>query len=312
MTGKIYTITLNPAIDRILYLNKFIPDVTNRLTGIKECVGGKGTHVSQNLKLLGLESIAMGIVHGETGKKVIEMLEADKVHTNFQYYEESNTRTNYLMIEANGRSTCLSEKGVQLTEQDIKTFIEYVKTQLQDGDFLILSGDASNCPDPYVYNRIIKAISDKKIRVFLDASGETLKRCVEEHPYMIKPNQDELEFLTGIRVQTLEDLKQAVRELDVYEIPVVAVSLGGNGSLIRIQNRFFRVYPPKVDVSNTIGCGDCFLSGLIYGDYHQMEIEETLRIATAASAATAESELSVGFERERLEELKKQVVIEIY
>lgn len=312
MNGKVYTVTLNPAIDRVLYLNKFIPDITNRLTGIKECVGGKGTHVSQNLKFLGLDSIATGIVHGQTGKKVIKLLEEDGVQTLFQYHECRDTRTNYLMIESTGRSTCLSEKGVQLTDKDIEEFLEFLKKEIQDGDFLVLSGDASNCPDPYVYNKVIKALADKKVKIFLDASGETLKRCVEESPYMIKPNQDELEFLTGIQIQTIDDLKRAVRELDKYEIPIVAVSLGGNGSLVRVYDRFFRVYSPKVNVRNTIGCGDCFLSGLIYGCYKEMGIEETLQIATAASAATAESNVSVGFDKERFEELKKQVIIEIY
>ena len=56
MKSRIYTVTLNPAIDQMIYLREFVPDITNRLTGTKECVGGKGTHVSQNLNLLGVEN----------------------------------------------------------------------------------------------------------------------------------------------------------------------------------------------------------------------------------------------------------------
>ena len=311
MNNKIYTVTLNPAIDQVLYLKEYIPEITNRLTGTKVCVGGKGTHVSQNLKLMGLDNTALGIVHGATGVRVVNMLEECGVDTDFQYYENGNTRTNYLMIEESGKSTCLSDKGVQLSDADIKRFTEKLREKLRDGDYLILSGDASNCPDPYVYNRIIDAIPDKKIKIFLDASGDTLKKCVESGPFLIKPNRDELEYLTGLRIKDETELREAIRRLDKYKIPVIAVSLGGDGSLVYSGGKFYRVKALKVNVFNTIGCGDCFLSGIIYGIYKGLSMEETLKIATAASAATAESDLSVGFDEKRFKELKDRVEIEI-
>ena len=312
MTSNIYTVTLNPAVDRVLYLKEYIPEITNRLTGTKDCVGGKGTHVSQNLKLLGLDNTALGIVHGETGSRLVKMLESDGIDTRFEHHDNGNTRTNYLLIEAVGKSTCLSEKGVILSDDDIEAFINGLREMISDDDYLVLSGDASNCPDPYVYNKIINALSDKKIKVFLDASGETLKKCVEGRPFMIKPNEDELESLTGIAVKDEDSLKKAVLSLEKYGISVIAVSLGGRGSIVYTAEKFYRVQAPKINVFNTIGCGDCFLSGLIYGFYKNLDIKQTLEIATAAYAATAESDLSVGFDMQRFEELKKDVKIEIF
>lgn len=80
--------------------------------------------------------------------------------------------------------------------------------------------------------------------------------------------------------------------------------------MVRINNKIYRVFPPKIQVKNTIGCGDCFLSGLIYGVYKGLSDEETLKIATAISAATAESELSIGFDMERAKVLKELVSIQ--
>lgn len=311
MSSKIYTVTLNPAIDQVLYIKKYIPEITNRLTGIKKCVGGKGTHVSQNLKLLGLNSTALGIVHGKTGERIVEMLRDDGVDTGFLHYESGDTRTNYLLIEADGKSTCLSEQGVPLSENDIDSFIECLRKRVSDGDYVIISGDASNCHDPYTYNKIMRALGDMRVKFFLDASGDTLKKCVEESPFLIKPNKDELEYLTGIEIVDASSLKRAVREMDRYGISIVAVSLGGEGSLVYTEDKFYRVHALDVKVFNTIGCGDCFLSGIIYGIYKGLDMEETLKIATAASAATAESDVSVGFDTERFEELKNMVEIEI-
>ena len=79
--------------------------------------------------------------------------------------------------------------------------------------------------------------------------------------------------------------------------------------MVRTRNGLYRITPPKIQVRNTIGCGDCFLSGLIYGIHQGLDTEDTLRIATAISAATAESALSVGYDTSRAEELKKNVTI---
>ena len=306
----IHTVTLNPALDQILYLPEFHPEVTNRLTRSVCGLGGKGTHVSINLALLGIDNTALGIAHGDTGTKIMEMLKSQGIRVCFQHYTEQDSRTNYLLIEDGGACTCLSSKGVPLTDKDISSFIQYLDQQIQEGDFLILSEDASNCPDAFVYNKIIQHMQKKHLKVFLDASGETLKKCIQEQPYLIKPNQDELSYLCGKELNCENDIREALISLDCYHIPVIAVSLGSSGSMVRINNKIYRVFPPKIQVKNTIGCGDCFLSGLIYGVYKGLSDEETLKLATAISAATAESELSVGFDMERAKVLKELVSIQ--
>ena len=307
--AKIYTVTLNPAVDVILFLDQYKPAVTNRLTDSVVGLGGKGTHVSLNLAQMGVPSVATGIAHGENGRKILNMLNEDGVTVSYQHYPEKESRTNYLMIEGDGTSTILASKGVPLSEADIESFIRYLDSLIEDGDYLIFSGDASNCPDPYVNNTIIQALAHKKLRVFMDASGETLKKSILQKPFLIKPNEDELSYVTGKELRTIEDIKAAAESIKEQGIPIVAVSLGGDGSLVITQSGTYRVIPPKVNVCNTIGCGDCYLSGLIYGIYKGLEIEETLRTATAISAACAESALSVGFDQERAKELMEQVKI---
>ena len=90
----------------------------------------------------------------------------------------------------------------------------------------------------------------------------------------------------------------------------MAVSCGGNGSYVGYEGKIYRIYPLKVDVKNTIGCGDAFLSGLAYGFDKKMKFEDILRYAAAVSSATAEDNSTVGFDKERALELLDKVVIE--
>ena len=182
---------------------------------------------------------------------------------------------------------------------------------LQKGDWLVLSGDASNCPDPYVYNSFIREYSSRGVHVVLDSSGETLVNALSERPALIKPNQDELAQIMGKPINDISTVAVCTQELyKRYGIPYIFVSLGGDGSVCRTPEGIYRVVAPKVGVRNTAGCGDCFLAGILYGLSNGLDCVQTLRLATAISAAAAESELSVGYDSERAEELKLQVSVE--
>jgi len=307
----INTLTLNPAIDKVFYIEKLEKNVTSRIKGSTETIGGKGTHVSINLKLLGMNSRLFGITHGETGKKIIEYLNSDDLDVAFVERDQANSRTNYLLVETETHDcTVVAEKGVQLSDEDINEIISVMRSNIDEGDFLVLSGDASNCP-PSVYNRILDALKDKHLKVFLDTSGETLKQCINCSPYLIKPNRDELSALCGRTVTSdIDDVISAIDSLDPYHIEIIAVSLGKYGSVVKAGNEIYRAVPPDVAVFNTVGCGDSFLASLIYGICKNMSIVDSLKLASAVSSATAESSLSVGFDKKRAEELIDLVKVE--
>lgn len=309
----IHTLTLNPAIDRILYLDKFERNITNRIQEVRDTLGGKGTHVSVNLKLLGQDNTAFGICHGSVGTRVMDMLREAGIQVEFDHYEgdDRQTRTNYLLVEKSTDCTIIAESGVRLSQEELDSLIARMERVIRPGDYLLFSGDASNSPDPSIYNRIMHAFRDKDLRFFLDTSGKSLKECIQEGPYMIKPNLDELSTLTGSQVPEEDaSIIEAINSLSCYQVPIIAVSLGDDGSIVRTPEGFYRVHPPRVDVCNTIGCGDCYLAGFVYGLSKGFPMEETLRIATAVSAATAESQLSVGYDPARANALRSQVTIE--
>ena len=54
----IYTITLNPALDRTLWIKNMRDDVSNRILEEKSFAGGKSVDVSKVLKNLGQKNVA--------------------------------------------------------------------------------------------------------------------------------------------------------------------------------------------------------------------------------------------------------------
>lgn len=308
----ICTLTINPAIDRLLFIKEFDRDNTNRIKQSKDVLGGKGTHVSVNLSILGCKSRAYGIGFGKLGKKIESMLKESEVETHFLQYEDGESRMNYALIEENHSCTLITERGREIPEEICRGMLISLEETLKDGDYLVLSGDASNTSVPYIYNLIMESIgkTGKKIRFFLDTSSDNLIRGIGQTPFLVKPNVDELSQVTGKRIQNEEEILDGIDQIASQGISCVAVSRGEQGSIVRYGNAVYRVFPLTVQVENTIGCGDAFMSGMVYGFSKELPIEEILKLAAGVSAATAESKLTVGFQYERAMELKEKAIVE--
>ena len=101
---------------------------------------------------------------------------------------------------------------------------------------------------------------------------------------------------------------ELVKKADGVEI--VAVSLGGDGSFVVCDDGIFRARVPKIDAVNTVGCGDSMIAGFALGLSEGLSVEETLKKASAISAAAALREETGFFVKEDMEKIYPQVEIE--
>lgn len=306
----ICTLTINPAVDKMLFIKEFSRDNTNRIKKSQDVLGGKGTHVSINLSILGCENRAYGIGYGQTGSRIEEMLREQGVDVRFLHYKDGESRTNYALIEETHACTLITEKGKEIPRETCEYLLKTLEESLTGGDYLVLAGDASNTEIPYIYNVIMDRLAGRGVRIFLDTSSENLIRGIDQKPFLVKPNVDELSQVVGKKITTEEEILEGIGQIAEHGIECIAVSRGGDGSIVKYGDKIYKVEALKVNVINTIGCGDAFLSGLVYGFSKEMAFEDILKLATGVSAATAESDLTVGFDYERAMELKDQVVME--
>lgn len=306
----ISTLTINTAIDRLLFIESFYKNSTNRIKRTVDVLGGKGTHVSLNLCQLSMNSRCFGIAMGETGKRIIHTLQAHgNLDVQLLYVDRGESRTNYAIIEDDHTCTLVTEKGGLVSRELCDELLNKLEQELTAGDMLILSGDASNTEVPFYYNRVMERLKGRGIRFLLDTSSQNLIEGIKAKPYLVKPNVEELSQVLGCTIGSEVEILNGMRCIAAMGIEVVAVSCGGEGSYVLYQDQVYRVHPLTVQVINTIGCGDAYIAGLAYGLEKKMDFETTLRIATSVSAATAESDLTVGFDSARAAALQSQVVI---
>ena len=94
----IYTVTLNPAIDKTVVIENFCPVAVNRIGMLREDTGGKGINVSKCLKNLGADSTASVILAGDAGKRLEKML-GEMGIPSLAVWAEGESRTNLKIVD---------------------------------------------------------------------------------------------------------------------------------------------------------------------------------------------------------------------
>ena len=161
--------------------------------------------------------------------------------------------------------TEFNESGRQVGRADLERMTELVEHRAARADFLVLSGSLPpGCPADY-YARLLRVAQGKTCRCVLDADGAPLREGLKARPWMLKPNRAELEALTGCRLESVQQVRDAARELIAGGASVVAVSLGGDGAVIADADEAFFAPPLKIEVRSTVGAGDAMVAALTSG-----------------------------------------------
>ena len=282
----IYTVTFNPAIDYVVRLgNPLQPGAVNRAAG-EDCVlGGKGINVSGVLAQLGVESVALGFIAGETGAWLERGLTAQGLHTDFIWLENGMTRIN-VKIKA-GQETELNGAGPNIPESAMQA-LESKLGALQKDDVLILAGSIPACLPQSTYERLLARLQGRGVRAVVDATQNLLLKVLPYKPFLIKPNNHELSEIVGHELTTDDEIVAAAAGLQAQGARNVLVSMAGDGALLLDENgAVHRIGCPKGKVVNSVGAGDSMVAGFVAGYLRTGDYRYALRLGTACGSATA-------------------------
>ena len=299
----IYTVTFNPALDYVVFLDGLKLGDINRATRESIFYGGKGINVSTILNTLGMETTALGFIAGFTGKAIEEGLAAQGMHTDFIHLPEGNSRINVKV--KHGDETEINGQGPVITKDAIDALFEKLRGLNQE-DILVLAGSIPNTLPEDIYEKILEALAGKGIRIVVDATKDLLLNVLKYHPFLIKPNNHELGEMFDTVCETKEDIEHYAGELQKMGARNVLISMAGDGAiLITEDGETIQMGTPKGKVINSVGAGDSMVAGFIAGYLQTGSHEEALKTGTAAGSATAFSEGLAS--REMYEEMLKQL-----
>ncbi|MBO6047325.1 MAG: 1-phosphofructokinase [Erysipelotrichaceae bacterium] len=282
----IYTVTFNPALDYVIAVDHFKIGLVNRVSEEHIVMGGKGINVAYILNQLGYEAKALGFVAGFTGEELVRgVREEYGITPDFIHVKEGMTRINVKL--KSDEETEINGMGPKITEEDVEKLFAQLD-QLQEGDVLVLSGSIPGCIRDDIYEVILKRLEDKGILFVVDATGDLLVNVLKYKPFLIKPNNHEIEEIFDVTLKGEEDIVTYAKKLQEMGARNVLVSLAGDGSLLVDENgETHRMGVCKGKVKNSVGAGDSMVAGFVAGYLKHGDFEEALALGTASGGATA-------------------------
>lgn len=286
----ILTVTLNPAVDKTIYINNFKSGEVNKVEYSVKDPGGKGINVSKVIHNLDCKTTSMGFIGGESGNYIRESLIQMGINEMFTQID-SNTRTNIKVVDlVSGITTDINEKGSPISPEEQEEFLKTYMRGIKKANLAVISGSVPRCIDKGIYRQLIEIAKEQGCEVILDASGKLLKEGIKGQPKMIKPNIDELEDILSIKLDTSEKVIDASREIVKSGVEMVCVSMGGEGAVLIGKEFVYQANIVKVHVKSTVGAGDSLVGGIAAGLSRGMSIKDAFRLGIAASIVAVTKE----------------------
>ncbi|HML18020.1 MAG TPA: 1-phosphofructokinase family hexose kinase [Bryobacteraceae bacterium] len=282
----IVTLTINPAIDRTVSVDKLVFEDRAYIMNRSEAAGGRGVNASHVIHAFGGRTLALLASGGATGQRMEKLLaklafpfEVVRVH--------SDTRVNLTISDKQGLTVKLNEVGAPLTREEVAEIHRLVEARLGKVQWLMICGSIPPGVSSRFYCEVIEMAKQRGVKTLVDTEGDALLHSLEARPTVITPNQHEAERLLGRALLTRNQFLEAVDRIQAMGSESVILSLGSRGAIGSGPEGIFEALPPRVDALCPIGAGDAMAAAFTWGMEKKKSFADSLRWGVAAGTAKA-------------------------
>lgn len=282
----IITLTINPAIDRTITVDRLAFEDRAYILSSTDTPGGRGINASSVIHSFGGETRAILPAGGSSGKRFQDALKKCGFPVTVVPIH-NQVRTNLTITDRHGLTVKANERGPELTQAEVADIEKAVKSVLKGAGWLMLCGSLPPGVKPDFYAKLIRAARRAGVRTLLDTDGEALPRGIEARPTVVSPNQEEAERLLDTALITRSHTLEAVERMQQMGAESVVLSLGSRGAIGCFDGALVEAVPPLVDARCPIGAGDAMSAAFLWALEKQEPRETALRWGVAAGTASA-------------------------
>ena len=284
----IVTLTINPAIDRTLSVDRLAFEDRAYVNSSRETAGGRGINASCVIHSFGAESTAVFPSGGNSGKRLEAYLHGCGLSIAVVPIRLP-IRTNLTVTDKHGLTVNLNETGPTLSKAEVARVEQTVVEALDKASWLMVGGSIPPGVPTSFYARLISTARRKHVRTLLDADGAALREGIEAGPTVVTPNQQEAERLLGVTLLTRKTYVEAAEKIRAMGPESVVLSVGSRGAIGAFAKGMYEAIPPRVDAVCPIGAGDALAAAYTWSmERNPDRPAEALRWGVAAGTASAQ------------------------
>ena len=249
-------------------------------SNFKEVPGGKGANQAVAMaRLNGNVSMIGKVGEDGFGQTLINSLKNDKVDTTYIQTSKGATGVALITVDKNAQNSIVVSPGAnfEVKEDDIDNNIEAIK----NSDIVVLQLETPLNTIKYALN---KAKELNKYTILNPAPAVKLDDEIIKNVDLLTPNETELEIISGVSIETEEDIQKAAQIMIEKGVKELIVTLGSKGSLYinKEKSMFKKAY--KVEAVDTTAAGDSYTGALAVALSQDTNIEDAMDFASKVGA----------------------------
>ena len=248
--------------------------------------GGVGRNIAHNLSLLGTDVrllTAFGDdLYGQQSAASCSELGIDLSHALRVAGVPTST---YLYITGPDGDMALAVSDMQVCKKITPQYLAQNLSLLNNAQVVVFD---TNLPE----DSIQYLAENVTVPLFCDpvstAKAEKI-RSILSKIHTLKPNRLEAELLSGVKIETKQDLDRAAQKLLDAGVHRMFISLGADGVYAVTQEQRLQLPNLPGHMVNTTGCGDAFMAALVWAYLEGTDLRDTALSGLAAGSIAMES-----------------------
>ena len=188
---------MNPAIDRMVSVDKLVFEDRAYILDQAEVAGGRGVNASRVIHAFGGKTRALLTSGGAAGERMMKLL-AGMGFPCEAVPCAAESRVNLVITDKQGLTVKLNEVGATLDTRELDCMRELIEARLKDSvRWLMICGSLQPGVRAKFYCELIELARSRGVKVLLDSDGDAFECALQARPTAISPNQQEAERLLG-------------------------------------------------------------------------------------------------------------------
>ncbi len=244
-------------------------------------IGGKGANQAVGVARLGVPVYFVGKVgNGPFQQRIVDQLKREGVNTEFVVQDKGNpSGMAVILVDEEGRNciTVIGGANRNLSPKDV----ERARKVILKADILLLQLEIPLGTVEYT----LKLARESGVRTVLNpAPANILNPGILSNTDILVPNKDEAEKLTGVKITSHQEAKEAGVLLLGKGVKAVVLTLGEEGALLVTREKIRHFYEVPVKSLDTTGAGDSFIAALAAALIQGKDLEQAVRYANYAAS----------------------------